>query len=148
MRNLSYRAYFRILIVGPVLWENERGRHMNPFRVQSFKTQPKCWPAGWTILVKRYLEIMFSKLSGLSRINGNHQILYFFGCDEVDDFADSSTTFVASWAVNSDGNCGVVDQNKTFCPSLKTKSVNYFLIAALILIIRHCDVMIIIVCIS
>ena len=73
MRNLSYSAYFSFLIFGPLLVKKWAWPPRTPLFVWSLRTQPKSWPTGLTFWANRYLEIMFSKFSG---VNQNSYIIF------------------------------------------------------------------------
>ena len=55
--NPSYDAYLSVLIFWPLL----AGKW-----AWGLQTRPKSWPTGWTFRANRYLEIMFSKFSGVN----------------------------------------------------------------------------------
>ena len=59
MRNHDFDAFWR---------GNGRGRYggAKESRLWDLKTRPKSWPTGWILWVNRYLENLFSKISGLT----------------------------------------------------------------------------------
>ena len=66
MRNLSYDAYFSVLFFGPLLAGKWAWPPRASLMVWGLHTQLKSWPTGCTFRANHYLEIMFSKFSGVT----------------------------------------------------------------------------------
>ena len=65
VRNLSYDAYFSVLIFWGKMGVATTRPHA-PLIFWGLQTQSKSWPTGWTFWANRYLKIMFSKFSGVN----------------------------------------------------------------------------------
>ena len=65
MRNPSYDAYFLFFIFWATFGRNVGVATTRTLMVCSLQTQPVTWPTGCTFWANSYLEIMFSKFSGV-----------------------------------------------------------------------------------